>query len=89
MTVMKRKLTVLKKQSRHKFTKTEMFNKVTSDLDSTVAHSIQSQIKLNNTLPKGRSYTLNDKILGLILHKQSGRDTNFSPRYLCCQLKIH
>ena len=34
---------------------------------------IRSQIRLAGLRPKGRRYTLDDKIMGLLLHRQSGR----------------
>lgn len=46
-----------------------MINIVTADM----ANFIKSQINLVNVHPKGRRFTLDDKIMGLVLQKQSAK----------------
>ncbi|CAH2008622.1 unnamed protein product [Acanthoscelides obtectus] len=49
-----------------------VLNKALQQLDSTVATFIKSQITLASE-SQGRRYSLEDKLMGLILHKQSER----------------
>ncbi|CAH2007863.1 unnamed protein product [Acanthoscelides obtectus] len=51
----------------------EVLNEALHHLDSTVATFIKSQITLAGSKSQGRRYSLEDKLMGLILHKQSGR----------------
>ncbi|CAH1997453.1 unnamed protein product [Acanthoscelides obtectus] len=51
----------------------EVLNEALQHLDSTVATFIKSQITLAGSKSQGRRYSLEDKLMGLILHKQSGR----------------
>ncbi|CAH2006562.1 unnamed protein product [Acanthoscelides obtectus] len=51
----------------------EVLNEALQRLDSTVATFIKSQITLAGSKSQGCRYSLEDKLMGLILHKQSGR----------------
>ncbi|XP_018561244.1 uncharacterized protein LOC108903511 [Anoplophora glabripennis] len=54
-------------------TKEEMLDRIILDLNPTVAKFVKSQVRLANKEPKARRYTLDDKILGLVLNKQSAK----------------
>ena len=63
--------TICKKQSR--LDQDELIEKVLQPLNNTLANFVKPQIKIARVAPKGRRYTLDDKIMDLILHKQSSR----------------
>lgn len=62
-------------KERHKtLTEDELLDTMTADLDKHVANFIRLQVKASRVKsPKGRRYNLDDKVLGLILQKQSGK----------------
>ena len=62
-----------KKKQLTKISKEELVEKVTAPLNRTVANFVKTQIRLADVHPNGRRYTLDDKIMGLILNKQSNR----------------
>lgn len=71
-TLRKRK-NVFKDRLRKSLNKEEIFTEITSKLNFTLKDFFKTQINLSSRKPKGRRYTINDKIMGLILYKQSGR----------------
>jgi hypothetical protein len=50
-----------------------MLDKQLSSLQPAVANFVRSQIRLASRSLQGRRFSLDDKIIGLILHKQSGK----------------
>lgn len=64
-------------QQAEKFTKSEMFEKVVSSMDHIRARFFQSQIENTTKKPKGRRYTLEDKVMALAIFKQSGAGYRF------------
>jgi hypothetical protein len=50
-----------------------MLDKQLSSLQPAVANFVRSQIRLASRSLQGRRFSLDDKIRGLILHKQSGK----------------
>ncbi|XP_072403398.1 uncharacterized protein [Diabrotica undecimpunctata] len=58
-------------QSKKRFTMEETINNMTKDLDPHVANFLKLQIKASKFKPKGRRYNLEEKVLGLILQRQS------------------
>lgn len=60
-----------------KFTKSEVFEKCVSSMDRIRKRFFQSQIENLEKKPKGRRYSLEDKVLSLALYKQSGTGYRF------------
>lgn len=76
--VVTKSMATLRKRSnifklRAKPSKSQQLDNVLETLPSTVANFVRSQIRLSNKNPKGRRFTLQDKVLALVLQKQSGR----------------
>lgn len=64
------------KQLKTLLSQDEIIENATSCLDPTVANFIKTQVRLKNKKAKGRRFHLDDKILGIILHKQSPKCYN-------------
>nr|CAH7763507.1 unnamed protein product [Callosobruchus chinensis] len=58
---------------RTRVSNSELLNEALQNLDSCVATFIKSQISLAGRKSQGRRYNLEEKLMGLILYKQSGK----------------
>nr|CAH7720854.1 unnamed protein product [Callosobruchus chinensis] len=58
---------------RTRVSNSELLNEALQNLDSCVATFIKSQISLAGRISQGRRYNLEEKLMGLILYKQSGK----------------
>ena len=70
-------LTRRKLRLTEKLTSPEVLQKVLSSMDRIKARFFQSQLENMKKHPKGRRYTLEDKVLALALYKQSGSAYRF------------
>lgn len=61
----------LRTNKSRQLTDKEMVPNLTSGLDMHMANFIHTQIRLKSKTPKGRRFNLEDKVLALILQKQS------------------
>ncbi|XP_060516063.1 uncharacterized protein LOC132695674 [Cylas formicarius] len=59
------------------FTNAHMFEKVVSSMDRIRARFFENQLENLNKKPKGKRYSLEDKVLALALYKQSGTAYRF------------
>ncbi|KAJ8911996.1 hypothetical protein NQ315_003278 [Exocentrus adspersus] len=62
-----------RRQLYKQFNKDEVLDQITSPMLNSVVTFVRCQINQSTRKSHGRRYTLVEKILGLILHKQSGR----------------
>lgn len=74
----KNRLSLQKKlRAAEKATKSELLGRCVSSMDHIRKRFFQSQVENVDKKPKGRRYTLDDKVLALALYKQSGRAYRF------------
>lgn len=66
------------RQLKTQLSQDELTENATSSFDPTVGNFIKTQIRLKNTNAIGRRFHLDDKILGIILHKQSPKCLKYS-----------
>jgi hypothetical protein len=59
--------------TKNRLNREEVLEKEMRSLHPSVSNFIQTQIRLAGKHPHGRRFNVEDKIMGLILHKQSGK----------------
>lgn len=78
---MKRRRVISK--NKHRIFKEQLVENSTYSLKEHVRRFIRSQIELVGKSPRGRRFTMEDKILGIILHKQSNKTYKILQKLFC------
>ncbi|KAI4463197.1 thap-type zinc finger [Holotrichia oblita] len=84
--LLSRSRTYYKKKSRTPF-KEEVLDNLTNNLDPQIKTFVISQILQSSKPKKGRRFSINDKIMGLLLYKQSSRSYRLSEKLFCLPSK--
>lgn len=70
-------------QTAKQFSKTKLYNSMLQDVNSDTFNFIISQLKLQKYKPKGRRFTMQDKVFGLSLYKQSPKGYRLLSKIFC------
>lgn len=73
--------------TKNRLNREEVLEKEMRSLHPSVSNFIQTQIRLAGKHPQGRRFNVEDKIMGLILHKQSGKAYRTMSKMFCLPSK--